>query len=79
MYQNLDLKRPNSDLVEPIENYNSNDADDDNVFCYSQDCRDWVYGSVHYDESNEEFYCTSKDGRMRGITHFMRSPLLILI
>ena len=78
MYQNLDLKRPASFLAEPIENYNAID-DDDNVFCYSQDCRDWVYGSVHYDESNEEFYCTSKNLRMRGVTHFMRSPLLMLI
>ena len=79
MYQNLDLMRPASFLVEPIENYNAIDDDDDNVFCYSQDCRDWAYGSVHYDESNEDFYCHHRKGKLRKVTHFMRSPLLMLI
>ena len=72
MYQDYDLPRPSMDLLEPI----TDDTGDDEVLCYSLTADYWVFGSVRFSVDCEEYYCDGLTGKVSGITHFMRAPIV---
>ena len=72
MYQDYDLPRPSADLLEPI----TDDTGDGAVFCYSATADSWFFGSVRYDRDSTTYYCDGWDGKVSGITHFMRAPIV---